>query len=109
MGVTTDVAAMEAAANHVETVNGQLDGLIRSLKSRCEGAAGNFWEGGASVQFQSLMTRYDDASKRLHQSLDTISQQIRANGKGYDSTEQANQDAIHSAGASGQLDIPTIL
>jgi WXG100 family type VII secretion target len=100
---------MEAAANHVETVNGQLDGTIRSLKSRCEGAAGNFWEGGASVQFQSLMNRYDEASKRLHTSLDTIAQQIRDNGKGYDAAEQANQDAISNAGASGQLDIPTIL
>ena len=109
MGVTTDVAAMEAAASHVETVNGQLDATIRSLKSRCEGAAGNFWEGGASVQFQSLMTRYDEAAKRLQSSLDTISQQIRANGKGYDSTEQANQDAISHAGASGSLDIPTII
>ncbi|WP_245672696.1 WXG100 family type VII secretion target [Aldersonia kunmingensis] len=108
MGVTTDVAAMEAAASHVETVNGQLDATIRGLKARCEGSAGN-WEGGAATQFQNLMVRYEEASKRLHTSLDTIASQIRANGKGYDAAEQANQDAISQAGASGALDITTIL
>ena len=108
MGLSTDVAAMNTAADHVTQVNEQLQGTINNLRTRCEGAAGN-WEGGAAVKFQDLIVRYNDASNRMRESLVTISDQIRQNGKGYDESDQANQDAITQAGASGGLDIPTIL
>jgi hypothetical protein len=51
------------------------------------------------------MVRYNDASRRMQDSLAEIAVKIRENGKGYDAAEQANQDAIHSAGASGSLDL----
>ncbi len=107
-GVITDVGAMQAAAGHVRTVNDSLAGTIRSLGDRCQGAAGS-WEGGAAVQFQSLMQRYNDASAKMQQSLSVIADKIEQNGKGYDATEQSHQDAINSAGQSGSLDLPPII
>ncbi|WP_072687336.1 WXG100 family type VII secretion target [Rhodococcus marinonascens] len=103
-GVVTDVGQMEAAANHVETVNAQLQSTINGLKGRCEESS-SAWAGGAQNAFQALMVRYADASRRQQESLADIAVKIRENGKGYDAAEQANQDAIHSAGNSGSLDI----
>lgn len=103
-GVVTDVGQMEVAANHVQTVNSQLQGTINSLKGRCEESS-SAWQGGAQTAFMNLMARYGDASRRMQESLDEIAVKIRENGKGYDAAEQANQDAIHAAGASGSLDI----
>ncbi|MEV0945860.1 WXG100 family type VII secretion target [Rhodococcus sp. NPDC049939] len=100
----TDVQQMEAAVNHVETVNSQLQGAISRLKTRCDESAAS-WQGGAQKAFMDLMVRYGDASSRMHASLDEIAMKIRENKKGYDATEQANQDAIHAAGASGSLNL----
>lgn len=103
-GVVTDVGQMEAAANHVETVNAQLQSTISGLKGRCE-ASSTAWAGGAQDAFQALMVRYGDSSRRLQDSLAEIAVKIRENGKGYDAAEQSNQDAIRAAGNSGSLDI----
>ena len=99
-GVVTDVAAMQAAANHVESVNGELHQLLGSspgesevvellggLRNEVEGSRVS-WEGEAQASFQALMLRYDDASRRLHERLGNIAELIRQNGRGYDTTNQ---------------------
>jgi WXG100 family type VII secretion target len=100
--VITDVAQMEAAAGHVESVDAELQGIINGLRGRAEASAAS-WQGGAQVAFQSLMTRYDDASRRLQESLADIAERIRANGKGYAASEEANAQAIGSVGGSLNL------
>ncbi|QXQ14623.1 WXG100 family type VII secretion target [Skermania piniformis] len=86
-GVVTDVAAMQAAANHVESVNGELHQLLGGLRNEVEGSRVS-WEGEAQASFQALMLRYDDASRRLHERLGNIAELIRQNGRGYDTTNQ---------------------
>ncbi|EOM74647.1 esx cluster CFP-10 protein [Rhodococcus rhodnii LMG 5362] len=90
---------MEASAGHVEDVNAQLQGIISSLRGRVEGSRAS-WQGGAQVAFQTLMTNYDDASRRLQETLQSIADRIRENGKGYDAAEQENLQAINSVGSS---------
>lgn len=107
-GVITDVAAMNAAAGHVEQVNGSLHSIIGALAAEAQGAQ-PFFKGGAGNEFQNLMNRYNDASKRLNDALAEIAVKIRENGKGYDNAEQTNRDAIVQAGNSGSLDIGQIV
>ncbi|MBJ8338610.1 MULTISPECIES: WXG100 family type VII secretion target [Antrihabitans] len=101
-GVITDVGAMEAAAGHVETVNGQMQRYIADVRAQAE-SSGAAWKGDAGTAFRLLMTQYDEASVKIQRSLQTIADRIRENGKGYDVAEQANQEQIHSTGASSQL------
>jgi WXG100 family type VII secretion target len=100
--VTTDVAAMETAAKHVENVNSQLQTEIANVRNIVAGSAGN-WEGSAAATFRKVMDDYDLQSRKLHDVLAEIGTLIRENGKGYTATEQANQDALHSLGASSEL------
>ncbi|MGW5385254.1 WXG100 family type VII secretion target [Nocardia sp. NPDC003963] len=100
--VTTDFAAMDTAAKHVETVNGSLANELGNVRSLVAGTHGN-WKGAAAGTFRKVMDDYDFQSKQLHDVLVEISELIRQNGKGYTATEQENQDAINRAGASGDL------
>lgn len=100
--VTTDVAAMETAAKHVENVNSQLQTELGNVRNIVAGSAGN-WEGSAAGTFRKVMDDYDLQSRKLHDVLAEIGTLIRENGKGYSATEQANQDALSSLGASSEL------
>lgn len=103
-GVIADVAAMQAAAGHVESVNGELERLLRRLRGEAEDSRAS-WEGEAQVAFQSLMQRYDDASLRLHQRLQTIADLIRQNGRGYDTTNQDFTSTLGNVGGGGSLNL----
>lgn len=100
--VIADFGAMEASAKHVETVNGQLATELGTIRSLVEGSQGN-WEGAAAGSFRKVMDDYKNASDRLHAALQEIADAIRENGKGFDASEQQNQDSILKAGASGDL------
>lgn len=100
--VTTDLAAMEVAAKHVETVNGQLQSELGNVRNIVAGSQGE-WKGGAAATFVKVMADYDDQSKKLHNVLAEIATLIRENGKGYTEAEQANQEAFHNSGLSSDL------
>ena len=100
--VTTDVAAMETAAKHVENVNSQLQTELGNVRNIVAGSQGN-WEGSAAVTFRKVMDDYDAQSRKLHDVLAEIGTLIRENGKGYTQAEQANQDRISAIGASSEL------
>ncbi|WP_308114883.1 WXG100 family type VII secretion target [Rhodococcus opacus] len=102
MGLSARPEDIEIAANHVDTVNGELDTQIRNLRHLVEGSS-SVWTGTAQGAFIQLMERYDSSSAKLHQSLADIAGKIRASGQGYDQSEQANLAAIHKAGDSGSL------
>jgi len=108
MAISVESSAVQAAAGHVDNVNAQLTATMNRLKAECEHAKGNFFDGGAGNQFQLLMNRYQDAQNKISQALGDIANGIRQNGKGYDATEQEVLQNVHSAGASGALDIPTM-
>lgn len=97
--VITDVARMEASAAHVEQVNAELAAVINTVRGRVD-ASRAAWQGGAQVAFAALMSNYDDASRRLQASLDSIAARIRQNGRGYDASESENRASFGAVGSS---------
>jgi WXG100 family type VII secretion target len=108
MSVVADLAAMETAAKHVETVNGQMQTEIGRVRDIVAGSEGN-WKGTAAAAFVRIMADYDQKARQLNDVLAEIAVQIRQNGRGYDAQEQANLAAMNSAGASGDLGAPSSL
>lgn len=102
MSVVADLAAMETAAKHVETVNGQMQTEIARVRDIVAGSQGN-WVGAAAGAFVKIMADYDQKARQLSDVLAEIAVQIRENGRGYDAQEQANLAAMNAAGASGDL------
>lgn len=109
MAIRVDPEAVRRSAEHVDKVNDQMGAIMRSLKTRCEGAQGNFFDGGAAVQFQQLMERYNGATLKCHQALRDIAEGIRQNGKGYDAAEQTVLETVNAVQNATGLDIPTII
>ncbi|WP_280397417.1 WXG100 family type VII secretion target [Nocardia carnea] len=105
MSVVADLAAMETAAKHVETVNSQIQSEIGRVRDIVAGSQGN-WEGTAAAAFVRIMADYDAKATQLNNVLAEIAVQIRENGRGYDAQEQANLAALNAAGASGDLGTP---
>ncbi|MCM6776134.1 WXG100 family type VII secretion target [Nocardia sp. CDC159] len=105
--VTTDFAQMEASAKHVEDVNSQLQAELTRIQGAVDSAV--HWKGDASGAFHGVMVEFQEASKRLNNTLQDIAGAIRQSGIGYTNAEEAIQQSIMKAGASGDLGAPSSL
>lgn len=100
-GLHADVSGMETGAKHIEDVNGQMQQVLGNIRSKVAGTA-DHWEGAAAGSFMRVMDDYDSKSRRLADVLQDIATMIRANGRGYEASEQDNQSAI--AEVAGMMD-----
>jgi WXG100 family type VII secretion target len=86
-------AELTDGATRVDRERDALAGTLSAVRGKVEGSY-SVWSSDSSAQFVLLMQKYDDASNKLHTSLGEIADNLRANAKGYDTTEVANVDAV---------------
>lgn len=98
----TEAATMAQASSRVSDVNTQIGSELRTLFSAVEAVQAH-WTGSAAASFQSLMTRWNEDSNKLNQALAQISEQIGASGTAYSASDEANTQAIRSAGSGLNL------
>jgi WXG100 family type VII secretion target len=84
---TTDV--MHATAGKVDSVNDQVQAELSRLQSTVDGVAG-VWRGDAQAAFAQLMVRWNDSARELRTALTNISENIRANARGFQQVEDDN-------------------
>jgi WXG100 family type VII secretion target len=84
---TTDV--MHATAGKVDSVNDQVQAELSRLQSTVDGVAG-VWRGDAQAAFAQLMVRWNDSARELRTALTSISENIRANARGFQQVEDDN-------------------
>jgi WXG100 family type VII secretion target len=92
-----------ASAEHVRTVNSEMQLVINRIGGEAEAAMAH-WAGSAGGQFQTLMARYNEAAKKLQTVLLQIADGIQNNGKAYDSSEEQNLSRLTHI--SGGVDAP---
>lgn len=97
-GFSTQTAQMSQAASQVDDVNARITSLLSSLFAEVESVQSH-WQGQASTQFQSLMTRWNDDTKKLNVALRGISEELAASGKSYSAQDEANEQAVRTAGS----------
>ncbi|BDT85115.1 WXG100 family type VII secretion target [Nocardia cyriacigeorgica] len=102
MVVKSDLAAMQAAVNHINSVKGQLDAEINNVETLCQGIR-TAWEGQAKGSFDKVMADFQNANNKMNQALDEFATQIKETQVGYTEQEQRAQDAIMNTGASSGL------
>lgn len=79
-GITPE--EMAKAAVDVDNVNQQSQDALKSLYSNLEPLQDN-WKGQAAQAFQTLIQRYNDDSRKLHDALQAISEQLKESNKAY--------------------------
>lgn len=92
-GMKTEADVMRSAASHVDDVNTEVNAEIERVQDVAQSMRAS-WEGRAAGSFEQLMQRYDDAQRRLNESLADIANNIRDNAKHYENAEATNEDAF---------------
>jgi len=84
---------MDAAGRHVLDVNQDIQGTLSQLKGQLAPLAGA-WKGSASMAFQNLMLRWDDAAQRLNHALQGIGESIQASSTTYAAQEEEHSQSM---------------
>lgn len=85
--LTTDVAAMEAAAGQLQDSRDILDGIIRRLGG-VVGSVEASWRSDSSKAFTGVMERWTVNHNKLSNALDELAEGIRTGGRSYEAAEQ---------------------
>ncbi|MDG3010015.1 WXG100 family type VII secretion target [Rhodococcus sp. D2-41] len=92
---------MDIAARHVADVNQQVQGELKALQGKLEMLQGS-WVGISATEFHNIMERYQADSMKLSQALESISENIKANGSKFQESVEEHARILRSAG--GGLD-----
>lgn len=92
-GFGTTFEEMQAGAQHIDTVNDQIDSLLSSLRGNLAPLNG-VWRGQASTAFTNLMARYDSSSARISEALRAIAEQIRGANATYIAEEETHSQSL---------------
>jgi ESAT-6 family protein len=92
-GFGTTFEEMQAGAQHIETVDQQINGLLSALRGNLAPLNG-VWRGTASTAFTNLMARYDSSSSRISEALRAIAEQIRGANATYIAEEETHSQSL---------------
>jgi WXG100 family type VII secretion target len=92
-GFGTTFEEMQAGAQHIDTVNDQINGQLSALRGNLAPLHG-VWRGQASTAFTNLMARYDSSSARISEALRAIAEQIRGANATYIAEEDAHSQSL---------------
>lgn len=97
-GTQTDV--MVGVSTRLETINGDLQGQLRSLQGRLEPLVAD-WQGQGSNAFQGTMARWQADAKRINDALLGIAERVRAGAGRYDASEADAAGLLNVLGDGG--------
>ncbi len=95
----TEIATMQAAAEHVREVNAQVQTLLSNLLQRLEALYAT-WKGEGATSFHSLKQRWLDDAQKLNQALMRISEAIDKNRTQYMASEEAAKTGFGNVAGS---------
>ena len=98
----TESDVMLATAGQVDDTNDQVQNELSRLRGVVDSVRGS-WAGQAQVSFDALMNRWNDSARQLQEALDSISTNIRANARSFDTTEADNAQAFSAVGGGAGL------
>jgi ESAT-6 family protein len=88
---------LHKASQDTSTVKEQSQAHINNLRNQL-GSLESVWKGDASVAFHALIERFNTASNKVLQDLQTISESLETAAKNYGHREEETSQAMKSAG-----------
>ena len=93
----TEHDVMQSTANRVDNVNTNVQGELDRLQGTVESVAGS-WKGSAQGAFDQLMVEWNESATKLQTALQAISDNIRANARAFQSTDDDTAQSFTSMG-----------
>jgi WXG100 family type VII secretion target len=84
---------MQRAAQHVLSVNDQVQANLSALRSQLAPLSGA-WQGQAANAFQGLMARWDTDARALNEALRGIGEAIQGSGQSYAQAEEHQAQSL---------------
>ena len=81
----------------VSEAKSELDGQLGSLRGKLSGIGGQ-WKGAGSTSFQSVMTRWDDQSRRITGALNDFEANLRSSEQTYNASDEAQSSSFTNLG-----------
>ncbi|ONF62037.1 WXG100 family type VII secretion target [Amycolatopsis keratiniphila] len=94
-GFTGTVEQFTEAEKRVTEVRVSMDQNLSKLRDNIESTRAG-WTGDASIAFNNVMKRFDEAGRGLNQALQNIGDLLEQAGSKYNATEQQQQELIKS-------------
>jgi WXG100 family type VII secretion target len=91
---------MQQIAGKFENVNGDLQGMLKTLINELEALQGA-WIGAGARSFQSVKSQYADDQNKLQQALLATADAIRQSGRGYASSDEEASGRMNSINTGG--------
>lgn len=91
----TDLATMQAAAQHVHEVNAQIQAQLNNLLARLDPLMGA-WQGSAATSFTVLKERWHQDATGLNSSLKGIGDKLTKAHGSYQATEDQSRQSFTS-------------
>jgi WXG100 family type VII secretion target len=96
-GYGVDGPQLHKASQDTATVKEHSAAHMSNLRNQLGGLEG-VWQGDASVAFHALIERFNTASNKVLQDLQTISESLETAAKSYGHREEETSQAMKSAG-----------
>ncbi|MQA83273.1 MAG: WXG100 family type VII secretion target [Streptosporangiales bacterium] len=98
-GYRTTVETMQAAANHTQQVNQDVQAELKSLMAKIMPITSGF-KGNAATSFIQLQQRWDEAATRLNNALADIAEGIRQNSTTYQTSDESVSESFRGIGGA---------
>ncbi|KFZ82816.1 type VII secretion protein [Amycolatopsis sp. MJM2582] len=94
-GFTGTVEQFTQSEKRVTEVRVSMDQNLSKLRDNIEATRAG-WTGDASIAFNNVMKRFDEAGRGLNQALQNIGDLLEQAGSKYNASEQQQQELINS-------------
>ncbi|PWD50523.1 WXG100 family type VII secretion target [Serinibacter arcticus] len=96
---SAEEGALRAGADHVATAKTTLDGQLADLRGRLTSLEGQ-WRGSGATAFTTVMTRWDNDTRRLTGALETFEANLKGTDTAYTETDDSAQQAMNAFNSS---------
>jgi WXG100 family type VII secretion target len=91
--ISAEEGALKRGAQAVGQAKAGIDQQVKFVRGEIEQVSG-FWKGDAAVAFNSLMTRWDEETKKLNAVLITLEDALGGTDRDQNTTEDSHNQTI---------------
>lgn len=96
--ISAEEGALRKGAQAVRETKTGIDGQVKKVRGEIEQLRG-YWSGAAAVSFTTLMTRWDEQTRKLNEVLVTLEDALSGTERDQAATEEQHQSTISGLGS----------
>lgn len=96
--ISAEEGALRKGAQAVRETKNGIDAQVKSVRGEIDQVR-SYWSGGAAGSFTTLMTRWDEQTRKLNEVLVTLEEALSGTEQDQAATEEEHQSTISGLGS----------